>query len=300
MAKNEFQQEINEAYLKAFGRTPLRQRLDDIFGEAIELSRYTDLKNLREETGDLLGSVIQLVNECGWTLGDLVAENIAKIEHRQQQYRSLGRKIKVAILGGAFDPITVGHIQVAQFVLNTSRSFDEVWLMPCLSHIYNKDLVPAEHRVAMCKLAVRNDARIKVFEYEIEKKLRGETYHMVKQLLEEPFAKEQYDFSLIIGQDNANSFHKWVNYQDLERMVRFVVVPRNGVEADTTVNWYLKPPHIYLVGEKPLIECASTTIRQAIYTLVHVDHTEGIPESIQGLIDPFVYEYIWEHKLYQD
>ena len=66
------------------------------------------------------------------------------------------------------------------------------------------------------------------------------------------------------------------------------------------MNWYLKPPHIYLVGEKPLIECASTTIRQAEYNRVHVEHTDGIPESILGLVDPFVYEYIREHELYRD
>jgi len=137
---NDIQNKINEVYLKAFGRTPLRQRLDDVFGEAIELSRYIDLKNLREETSDLLGSVIQLANECGWSIEDLVNENIAKIQHRQQQYQSLGRKIKVAILGGAFDCITNGHVQVAKFVLDTSKTFDEVWLMPCYSHIFGKNL----------------------------------------------------------------------------------------------------------------------------------------------------------------
>jgi nicotinic acid mononucleotide adenylyltransferase len=42
---------------------------------------------------------------------------------------------------------------------------------------------------------------------------------MVKKLLSEDFAKNERDFSLAIGMDNANTFDKWVNHQDLERMI---------------------------------------------------------------------------------
>jgi len=286
------QLEVNEAYLKAFGRTPLRQRLEDIFGEALELSRYTDIKNLREETSDLLGSLIQLVNECDWDIDQLVEDNINKIARRQNQYKTLGRKIKVAILGGAFDPITLGHIELAKFVLDTSKTFDEIWITPCFSHMYNKKMVAPEHRVAMCKIAVRNDYRIKVFEYEIEKKFHGETYHFVKMLLSEDFAKDQYDFSMIIGLDNANTFDQWVNYHDLERMMRFVVAPRAKVVVDPNVNWYLKPPHIYLVGEKPIMESSSTSVRENI--------GRNDFEAASALVDLKVLDYIKQHNLYQE
>lgn len=39
-------------------------------------------------------------------------------------------KRTVALLGGAFDPITKGHIQVAQFVKKRLKHLDEVWIMP--------------------------------------------------------------------------------------------------------------------------------------------------------------------------
>jgi hypothetical protein len=57
------QQQVKQVYESVFGRTPLKQRLDDIFNEALELKRFSDMKNLREETGDVLSSLIQLVNE---------------------------------------------------------------------------------------------------------------------------------------------------------------------------------------------------------------------------------------------
>jgi nicotinate-nucleotide adenylyltransferase len=281
---------INEVFLNAFGRTPLKQRLDDVLGEALELARYTDIKNMKEEVGDLLCSAIQLCNENDWTPEECINATLLKIKNREKQYKSLGRKIKVAILGGAFDPVTNGHIQVAQFVLNTSKIFDEVWLLPCYSHMYGKKMISSDDRLNMCKLAVECDKRIKVCDYEIKNKFAGQTYHFVKQLLEEDFAKNQYDFSLIIGLDNANTFEKWVEYELLEKMIRFVVVPRKGISFDPKISWYLKSPHIYLCEESPIMEISSSEVRKA---LIEDDNT-----LLQNALDIKVLEYIRNNRFY--
>jgi nicotinate-nucleotide adenylyltransferase len=303
---------VNKTFTEAFGTTPLTQRLDDILGEAIELSRYTDLKNLREETGDLLASTLQLVNECGWDVGELIQENRDKIRKRQLQYKSLGRKKKIALLGGAFDPIHKGHIELAQFVLNTSKTFDEVWLMPCYQHMYNKQMESAEHRLEMCRIAAQNDGRLKVFDFEIEQKLSGETYNMVKRLQDTDQAKHECDFSVIMGLDNANTFSNWVNYEELERMIRFVVVQRQGYEIDPKVDWYLKTPHIFL-GDAAINNMSSTRIRSVLarreqqvenmlrhIPLEHANEKvkEGIEKAIGYGIDPEVLNYIYENNLY--
>ena len=285
-----YQSQIEEAFDSAFGRTPLRQRLDDIEGEVRELVRFTDLRNLREETGDALCSLIQLCNECGWDAGHLIHATLEKIEKRKLQYRSLGRKIKVAVLGGAFNPVTKAHIRIAQFVLDTSRTFDEVWLMPCYSHMFGKEMASAEHRLNMVEIACEADGRIKPFDYEIKNKLSGETYQTVKLLLEEDFAKNQYDFSWIIGMDNANEFQRWVNYEHLEKMIRFVVVPRDGIERDPDMDWYLKPPHIFLGHTDGKIgEVSSTMVRETLDVDTRL--------CLQWL-DERVLDYIREHKLY--
>jgi nicotinate-nucleotide adenylyltransferase len=180
--------------------------------------------------------------------------------------------------------------------------FDEVFLMPCYQHMFGKKMVSAEHRLAMLEIACRVDARIKPFEFEIKRELRGETYQTVKLLLEEQFAKDQYDFSWIIGMDNANEFHKWVNYEYLEKMIRFVVVPRDGVERDPKVDWYLKPPHIFLGHTDGKIgEMSSTQVRQ----LLQDRHSETMHgrwsmETARELVDEKVFAYISEHQLYQE
>lgn len=288
MGIEELQTNINVVFKEAFGRTPLNERTKDIMGEAIELCRYTDIANLKEETGDLLCTLIQLCNENEWDASLLVEKTLQKIKKRYSQYKTLGRKTKVAILGGAFNPIHKGHIEVAKAVLDWSKTFDEVWLMPCYQHLYSKVLVSSKHRLEMCRIAARVDARIKVFNYEIEKQLKGETYHFVKTLLEEDFAKHEYDFSLIIGQDNANSFDKWVNYEFLEKAMRFIVVPRSGIEFDPKINWYLNAPHIYLTPEKSMIKISSTEIKEIL-------KNKEVPSS--ELFDPEVYKYIQENNI---
>jgi len=284
------EEKVNEVFEENFGRTPLKERIDDIMGEALELHRFTDFKNMKEEVGDLLASTIQLCNENDWNYEELVLNTLQKIQKRKLQYKTLGRKIKVAILGGAFNPPTIGHIKLAQFVLNSSKTFDEVWLMPCANHMYGKEMESAEHRLAMCKLATQFDGRIKVFDYEIKNGLSGETYKFVKSLLDEDFAKNEYDFSLIIGLDNANTLDKWVNYELLERMIRFVVVPRKGIKIDHNINWYLKAPHIFLSPDNDIPQVSSTLVRDAF--------ARGTTENLNNFLTKEVMEYIYDNKLY--
>jgi nicotinic acid mononucleotide adenylyltransferase len=62
--------------------------------------------------------------------------------------------------------------------------------------------------------------------------------------------------------DNANTFNKWVNYEHLEKMIRFIVVPRLGEVRDEAVDWYLKEPHVLLQhDEEQLKQISSTDIR---------------------------------------
>lgn len=286
----DIQNKINKVFAENFGYTPLNERLKDIQNEFFELMKWQDVKNLKEEAGDLLASLIQLHNENDWDIEENVNNTLNKINNRSIQYKTLGRKTKVAILGGAFNPITIGHIQLAQFVLNTSGQFDEVWLMPAYNHMYGKDMVSAEHRLKMCELASQIDGRIKVFDYEIKNQLAGETYNLFKRLKLEDELNNNYNFSLIIGLDNANSFDKWVNYEELERMVRFVVVPRKGYTRDENVDWYLQPPHIYLNGETDIIEISSTEIRNMF---------NESNDNVKKFLDENVYNYIVENGLYR-
>lgn len=289
---------IQKVFEGSFGQTPLRQRNEDILREAIELSRFTSIANLKEEHGDLLCSLLTSFQENNWDPEECVQATLRKIRNRQAQYHAYGRKLKVAIFGGAFSPITNGHVAIAELILNTSSEFDLVWFLPCYAHMYGKKMAPAKHRLQMCRLAVQHDRRIEVFDYEIKNKLGGETYHLAKRLFSEDFAKHQFDFSFVIGLDNALTFNKWQNFEDLERMARFVVVPRPGYAEKNNKAWYMRSPHMFLCPEKELPDISSTQIRANLKIM-----WQGVPSGmaynfVKENLNPEVFKYIKNNRLY--
>jgi NTP pyrophosphatase (non-canonical NTP hydrolase) len=88
---------INQCFESVFGRTSLQDRLEDILTQTVSLIRYRDIPHLKEECGDLLTSVIQLANECGWDHNQIIEETLKKIDARKLQYQSLGRKRQIAL-----------------------------------------------------------------------------------------------------------------------------------------------------------------------------------------------------------
>jgi len=301
MELKDLQKLVDEKFKEHFSYTPLNERLKDIQNEFFELIKWQDINNLKEESGDLLASVLELCSESGWDAEELIKNTLKKIDNRADQYKTLGRKTRVAILGLAANPPHKGHIQLAQFVLNSSGQFDEVWLMPNFRSISGKEMITPEHRIEMCEIAAKKDARIKVFDYEIKNKLKGETYYFFKKLKEEKELTEKYQFAMIIGLDNANTFDKWVNYEELERLAQFVVVPRLGVDRDMNVNWYLQKPHIFLNSTTSIIEASSTMIRDLLRKPTHIKSDQTIYTSdILNYLDEDVYKYILTNNLYRD
>lgn len=297
----EIQKKVKEVFIDNFGKTPLKKRMDDIRDETLELIRFADVNNIKEEAGDLLSSVIMLCNECGWDVEDVVNSTLNKINRREKQYKSLGRKYKVALLGGAFNPITSGHIEVAKYVLDTSGVFDEVWLTPAFNHMHNKDMLSFDDRFKMCELAANSDGRIKVFDYEKRKGLAGETYHLLNTLMNDK-EYENYNFSFIIGLDNANSFNSWINYEELERLCRFIVVPRKGYEP-ISGSWYFNNPHIFLNGDSentPIIKISSTEIRNKMHEYWTLKFKKTVEDDIVEFLNGDVMEYIKEKELYKN
>lgn len=278
-----------ELFRKMFGRTPLTERIKDIQREAGEVGRFLDVQHLKEELGDLLCSVLAGISEMGEDADEIILRTHEKIKKREQQYKSLGRKTKVAILGGAFNPVTKGHIETAQLVLDATGQFDEVWLMPCFSHLFGKDMMGAETRLEMVEIAVKADGRLKAFDYEIRHELKGETLNCVNRLLDDP-EYDNYNFSLIMGADNALTTNKWVGWEMLEKLVPFVVVPREGENIEITADsWFMKEPHLLVNADAP-IDCSSTEVRNAF------DRKDY--QIAQRLLDEHVYDCIISNSLY--
>jgi nicotinate-nucleotide adenylyltransferase len=293
METRNLSKKVDKVFTECFGKHPLKVRLDDISNEFYELVRFRDKNNLKEETGDLLSSIFQLCNEFGWNPETLITTTLDKINKRKLQYKTLKKTYKIAILGGAFNPVTEAHIQVAEFVLNSTKLFDEVWIMPCYSHIYGKDMVSPKHRINMCELAIAHNPKIKVFNYEIKNKFSGKTYDLFHKLLNDDMYKDNHEFYMIIGMDNANSITKWYNHKKLIKLLNFIVVPRKGIVRKNNINWYLKSPHIFLDFANQMIECSSTEVRKMLKNKEFSDLDK------LGYLNKDVLKYIENNNLYK-
>ena len=132
-------------------------------------------------------------------------------------------------------------------------------------------------------------------DFEIFHKLDGSAYTMLKELktwLSGGWVGN-YEFSYIIGMDQANNFHTWRKYKDLMKTAKFIVVPRVG-EKYSKVNWYKKSPHVYL--DSPIMEVSSTQVRNLIGTWWKDNTREDL---ILEKIDKPVFAYIKKYCLYR-
>ena len=101
---------------------------------------------------------------------------------------------KIGILGGSFDPIHQGHLNIAR---SAYREFalDEVWFIPA-GHSPNKEeaeMTPAQVRAEMTQAAIKNDASFKLSRIEIESSGTSYTYKTL-QHLKEQFPEDQFFF----------------------------------------------------------------------------------------------------------
>ena len=194
------------------------------------------------------------------------------------------KKTKVGVLGGAFNPPTIGHIKMAEHALKNT-DLDEVWLTPCYSHRDKSELLPPEDRIRMCQLALGPTGNIYTFRYEIDNKMEGSTFDFLSKLINDETC--DVEISYIIGQDNANEFHKWHRYEELKSLCRFIVFGRNGIKSKEQ-EWYHNDPHIFLTWDFEL--CSSTMVRDHIF-----EHGRKKPISI---LNPVVQKFIKKHHLY--
>ena len=225
---------------------------------------------------------------------------------------------KIAILGGSFNPVTKAHLQIARYVYD-HIDFNEVWLSPCYNHLQKTGLEDFGHRYKMCEIAIKPYGDfIKVSNWEMIEGLDGSAYSLMSRIKKDYDSgivcgqSGKVDFSYIIGMDQANNFHTWKNWNELQRMVNFIVIPRMGVEADPNITWYLNPPHIYMNNSFPIMEASSTKIREMLKKIRTVPLQKYNPDSsiemlykkhatdeLVNIIDMNVLEYICKNKLYE-
>jgi nicotinate-nucleotide adenylyltransferase len=178
--------------------------------------------------------------------------------------------MRVAFFGGSFNPPHVAHQLVSLYVLETA-AVDELWLVPCCKHPFDKALAPYQHRLRMCELAAAAlGPRVRVS--DIEGRLGGEsrTLMTLKALrVEHP----ENEFLLIVGADIEPELPLWYGAEELLRTVQRIVVGRGGFTGGSAI---------------AMPGLSSTEVRTRLLG----------GKSVAGLLPLSVAAYIREHSLY--
>jgi nicotinate-nucleotide adenylyltransferase len=141
--------------------------------------------------------------------------------------------IRVALLGGSFNPPHVAHQMVCLWVLSTDQA-DEVWMVPCFRHPFGKQLCDFDHRVEMCRRAalVLPAERVKVSRVEEELREEGRTLFTVRHLIEQ---RPDCQFRLVIGADILQEQSSWYRFDEVARLAPPLVIGRGGYDSPATV-----------------------------------------------------------------
>ncbi|WP_140485536.1 nicotinate (nicotinamide) nucleotide adenylyltransferase [Flavobacterium sp. GSA192] len=190
--------------------------------------------------------------------------------------------MKIGLYFGTFNPIHVGHLIIANHMAEHS-DLDQVWLVVTPHNPLKKKstLLDDYHRLQMVYLATEDYPKLKPS--DIEFKLPQPNYTVTTLVhLEEKYPN--HEFSLIMGEDNLKSLHKWKNYEAILAHHEIYVYPRISAEAENSE--FKNHPKIRLI-DAPVVEISSTFIRENI----------KLDKNVRPLIPTKVWEYI-DHNLF--
>jgi nicotinate-nucleotide adenylyltransferase len=192
--------------------------------------------------------------------------------------------IKTGLFFGSFNPVHVGHLIVAEFCA-TQTDLEEVWLVvsPQNPLKATQELAPAHVRLEMVFKAVEGNARLRVCDIEHHLPLPSYTADTLKAL------SSQYpdrEFTLIVGEDIAYSFHRWKDYEWILSNYRLMLYPRTA-DSTGSIDVLQGRGNVQRVSA-PKIELSATYVR----TLV----SQGM--SAKYVVPDVVLEVIQQHKLY--
>lgn len=186
--------------------------------------------------------------------------------------------MNIVLFGGAFNPPHLGHLQIAQQVLDFTLT-DEVWLLPNFGQIPPKKGVASfTDRAAMTKLLQR--AHIKLSTLEIDHKLSGDTIELL------PYLSKDHTYHFLIGSDWISRMSQWGDWEALLAKLPFYVFPRQGYS-------YAPLPQGMTLVADPLLtvtDISSTKIRERVKR--GLDISTFVPQGVE--------EYIKEHGLYSN
>jgi nicotinate-nucleotide adenylyltransferase len=191
---------------------------------------------------------------------------------------------RVGMFGGAFDPPHRAHVALAREAIEQLR-LDRLFVIPT-GQAWHKDraLTAAEHRLAMTRIAFDGIPQVVVDDRELKRE--GATYS-VETLRELRDEHPGTQLVLLMGEDQAGSFTRWIAWQEIARIAILGVAGRGSGEGLAALR--------ALRGVR--VETLQWTQRTESATEIRARLAAG--QDIADLVEPAVASYIESHHLYR-
>lgn len=171
--------------------------------------------------------------------------------------------MKTGLFFGSFNPIHIGHMAIANYIAEYT-DLREIWFVVSPHNpLKPKDsLLDDRDRFYLVELAIGNDLRFRASDIEFSLPQPSYTIDTMAYLSEK---YPERDFTLIMGEDNLNTLHKWKNAAELVKRYPLIVYPRlnPGRKSSRKLQDILITASVTEV-KAPLMEISGTFIRQAI------------------------------------
>ncbi len=194
--------------------------------------------------------------------------------------------MKVALFGGTFDPPHCAHRQIAD-AAHREFGFDQVWWIPAVwpPHKAGLAVTGFTHRLAMVRLEVRGCPAFRV--KDLESNRLGPSYS-VDTVEAAVRAHPEHQFSLLLGGDSLEQFHRWHAPERIVAQVPLVVCRRRGVKVAGPLPSFLKGRIRYCsIAPAPV---AGTAVRALV----------ARAGDAGGVVSEAVQAYIAAHGLYRN
>jgi len=192
-------------------------------------------------------------------------------------------RLKVGLYFGSYNPIHIGHLAIANYMVEFT-DIDQLWFVvsPQNPHKKKNNLLDDYQRLEMVHRAVEGDDRLRASNIEFNLPKPSYTVDTLAYLKEQ---HPNYDFVILMGSDNLESFHKWKNFESILENYGVVVYPRPGFDRSKVE----VHKNITIAEDAPLMEISASFIRNAI--------NDG--KDIRHFLPPKTWEYLEEMNFYK-
>ena len=164
--------------------------------------------------------------------------------------------MKIGLFFGSFNPIHIGHKVIASYLVDFTDLDKVMFLVSPQNPLKQKiSLLDQYHRLQIIRAEIEDNSKLAVSDIEFDMPKPSYTIDTLVRL------KEKYpenDYSIIMGSDNLQNFHKWKNYEQILEDYSIYVYPRPGYEISGSHK------NIHLIEGVPQMEISSSFIRKSI------------------------------------